>query len=407
LSSNKLHFNWIDTTVGNEIILEYGKSLPARKRRKGKIPVYGSNGITGYHDEALVSGPGIIVGRKGSVGEVKYSKTDFYPIDTTYYVTLKKKNDLVFWYYFLKTLNLTQMNTHSAVPGLNRELVYSLSIKKPSLLEQMKIGCILKTLDNKIDNNRCINNVLEEFGAAIFKRWFVDFEFPNKDGEPYRSSGGEMKKTENGSIPINWDIKNMKEVVDLQRGLSYKGKYLSDDGVPMINLGCIDPKGGIKREGIKYYIGEYKERHLVEHGDIVITNTDMTQKRELLGRPAIIPEYIDAERIIISHHIYAIKNKSNIPNWYLYYILQQRDFQDRAAGFATGTTVLALPRDAIFKYPLVIPSKEIINSFNRLIKKNIKMNYLLVEENDNLKNLRDTLLPRLMSGETRVQVEDH
>ncbi len=117
---------WQESRVGDHIELAYGDGLPERARKNGSVPVFGSNGITGLHDKALVKGPGIIIGRKGTVGQVVFSKTDFWPIDTTYYVKIKGDDNIVFWYYFLSTLGLNQMNSHSAVPGLNRDNVYEI-----------------------------------------------------------------------------------------------------------------------------------------------------------------------------------------------------------------------------------------------------------------------------------------
>jgi len=98
--ADELPEGWRECKLGDELVLQYGKGLREIDRKQGNIPVYGSNGPIGYHNEYLVKGPGIIIGRKGSVGEVKYSALDFYPIDTTYYVETNDKNDIKFLYYF-------------------------------------------------------------------------------------------------------------------------------------------------------------------------------------------------------------------------------------------------------------------------------------------------------------------
>src|SRR4051812_4846058 len=113
--------DWCETTLGDEIELAYGKSLPAHTRKPGSFNVFGSNGLVGTHTEACVEGPGIIVGRKGSVGEVTYSSDAFWPIDTTYYVVNKIGHNWRFLYHLLCHSDLTGLNSHSAVPGLNRE----------------------------------------------------------------------------------------------------------------------------------------------------------------------------------------------------------------------------------------------------------------------------------------------
>ena len=162
----------IQKYLKDEIELEYGKGLTRNQRRNGKIPVYGSNGIVDYNDKFYFEGPGIIIGRKGTVGSLKYEENNFWAIDTTYVVKLKNKNeDLIFWYYFLQTLGLERMNSHSAVPGLNRDRVYNIKINIPKKQEDRKrISIILGDLDKKIELNNQINDNLFELSF-----WDRDF----------------------------------------------------------------------------------------------------------------------------------------------------------------------------------------------------------------------------------------
>ncbi|MCQ9177559.1 restriction endonuclease subunit S [Streptomyces sp. IBSBF 2953] len=121
-----------EAAVGDVVELKYGKSLPAVRRTAGDVPVFGSGGIGGTHCDALVKGPGIVVGRKGTVGTIYWSEVDFFPIDTTFYVACKNsKISLEYMYFALGNLGLAHMNSDSAVPGLNRERVQSLSIRIP------------------------------------------------------------------------------------------------------------------------------------------------------------------------------------------------------------------------------------------------------------------------------------
>ena len=161
--------------LGDIIELAYGKSLPQRSRIPGRFSVFGSNGQVDTHNKSLVGGPGIIIGRKGSVGEVIWSKQNFWPIDTTYYVKLKNPdNDLRYWYYVLKTLGLNKLNSHSAIPGLNRDIAYIKLVPLRSMLEQKKIANILGSLDEKIELNRRMNETLEQLGQALFRHYFID-----------------------------------------------------------------------------------------------------------------------------------------------------------------------------------------------------------------------------------------
>jgi type I restriction enzyme S subunit len=138
---------WPKAKLGELITLEYGSGLSVNQRKAGKFPVFGSNGIIGYHMHSLVKGPGIIVGRKGSIGEVSFSESDFWPIDTTYYVVPKEELNLNWIYYLLTTLNLSKLNTATGIPGLNRDLVYTRIVSVPSLEEQKNIVEILSKVD--------------------------------------------------------------------------------------------------------------------------------------------------------------------------------------------------------------------------------------------------------------------
>ena len=222
----------------DELEFIYGKSLPAIKRVKGEIPVYGSNGIVDYHNESCFDGPGIIIGRKGTIGAIELSKSNFWSIDTTYKVNMIRENDcLEYWFYFLQTLGLNKMNTHSAVPGLNRNSVYALKISVfQDISERKAIAHILSTLDEKIEVNNQINKTLENIAQTIFKHWFVDFEFPNGAGEPYKSSGGEMVESELGMIPKGWKVTKLDEICNFISGYSYKGNELVASNNAMITI---------------------------------------------------------------------------------------------------------------------------------------------------------------------------
>ena len=159
--------DWEETTIGEFAPLTYGKSLPVRKRNAlGQVPVFGSNGIVGYHDTALTDGPTIIIGRKGTAGAVRYSPIPCWPIDTTFFFTADDADLTKFKYYVLRTLDLDAMNTDSAVPGINRNAVQARELYVPPLPEQRRIAHILGALDDKIELNRRMNATLEQMARA-------------------------------------------------------------------------------------------------------------------------------------------------------------------------------------------------------------------------------------------------
>lgn len=145
---------WVETTLGDIIEFKYGNALPKQSRVTGDFPVFGSNGIVGYHQEYLVKGPSIIIGRKGSSGSVHASLTPCYPIDTTYYVNVFDSISFYFAGYLLKTLKLDTLNRSTAIPGLNRQDAYQLPIKLPPLAEQRRIVAKLDSLTARIARAR-------------------------------------------------------------------------------------------------------------------------------------------------------------------------------------------------------------------------------------------------------------
>jgi len=149
--------DWELQKMGDVLSLEYGNNLPAKSREDGSVPVYGSNGQVDTHSEPSVGEAGIILGRKGSIGEAEFSEEPFWPIDTTYYITKKETDEnLRFLYYMLQDIQLERLNADSAIPGLNRNDAYGLNILVPPVAEQRKVASVLYTIDEAIDKTEQI-----------------------------------------------------------------------------------------------------------------------------------------------------------------------------------------------------------------------------------------------------------
>ena len=397
--------DWYEYELGQLLNFKRGHDLPKNSMVEGKVPVIGSNGIIGYHNIATTNAPCITIGRSGNIGKPLYINSDGWAHNTTLYVEDYKDNYPLYLYYLLKTLDFGHYGGGSAVPTLNRNHIHPIKVyATKNIYEQKAIAGTLSCLDNMIELNNRTNQVLEEIAQTIFKRWFVDFEFPNEDKEPYKSSGGEMVDSELGEIPKGWRVKTLGEFCEIKKGLSYKGKHLSVDGIPMINLGNVQPGGEFRYDKIKYYNGEYKERHIVKNGDIIIANTDITSDRVILGSPIIVPELTKGD-IIFTHHLFAF-GKLALPKSFLYYYLKSKAFRERAESYVTGTTVLALSKDAILSIKLIIPDDKGFIKFCELTDVLVKLKEANIQETHELETVRDTLLPKLMSGEIRVPVEE-
>lgn len=192
---------------------------------------------------------------------------------------------------------------------------------------------------------------------------------------------------------------HLGDFMRLERGLSYKGKYLADQGVPMLNLGNIMPGSVFREEKLKYYTGEYKMSNKVTYHDILIANTDLTQAREVIGSAILVPRF-DGD-VIYSHHLTAVRDPT-LPTYFLFEALKTPFFRSRAAGFATGTTVLALPKEAILDMPFELPNEKDVQEFEEWVTPLVLLQEENREQNTRLEQLRDALLPKLMSGEIDV-----
>jgi type I restriction enzyme S subunit len=168
--------DWKEVLLGEVIELKRGYDLPKNKRIPGFVPIVSSSGVSDFHAEAMVKGPGVVTGRYGTIGEVFYVSEDYWPLNTTLYVRDFKGNDPRFISYFLKTLDFQAYSDKGAVPGLNRNHLHLAKVRVPGESTQRSIARVLSCLDSKIDLNRRINQTLEAMAQAIFKSWFVDFD---------------------------------------------------------------------------------------------------------------------------------------------------------------------------------------------------------------------------------------
>lgn len=302
----------------------------------------------------------------------------------------------------------------SAQANISAAGIGSVQIPKLTETEQLEIGEIARAVDDRITLLRETNETLEAIAQALFKSWFVDFDPVRAKAEGKLPEGIDeataelfpdaFEETELGLVPKGWGVVSLNEYCKILKGCSYKGAGLSDNaGAYMLNLGCFNAPRVFAFENIKRYTGEYKERHRVSAGDLIVANTDMTQVRAILGRPLIVPDGLQDS--FISHHVFRLQLlNSDEPSMrnFLFFTLQQSEFRKRAIGYATGTTVLALPKEVLEGFKLTRPSNEVLAAFNEVtnpLLDSIQENEIKVNA---LSNLRDTLLPRLISGQLRI-----
>ena len=295
---------------------------------------------------------------------------------------------------------------------LARSRLKELRVPSPPESEQRAIAYILGTLDNKLAANSHLCHVREVMTREIFRSWFVDFdlvraklagrdsELPDKIAQLFPER---LKLSTLGEIPAGWSITTLGDHVSSTRGLSYRGSGLSDTGIPLHNLNSVLEGGGYKFTGIKYYDAEFKERHVIHPGDVIIANTEQGHKRLLIGFAAVIPRGFGAVGLF-SHHLFRVKldSRSTLTPLFLCHLLNSRSMQAVVSRYANGTTVNMLPRDGLQLPEFVLPPKELIQSFDQLATLTNELREQITWENQAIATLREVLLPVLMSGGMRV-----
>jgi len=385
---------WKTYELGEVLYLKSGKSRP---KEIGDYPVYGGNGILDYTNQFNVNDDTIIIGRVGAYcGSVYFEDRKIWISDNALYAKPKKGFNSRYLFYLLKDKKLNQFAGGSSHPLLTQGVLNDLEIELPNEQTQQRIASILSSLDDAIELNQQINKTLEEIAKAIFKEWFVDFNFPNATGK--------FQETEIGKISVGWRVETFEDVFDADRGLSYKGAGLAEsDATPMHNLNSVLEGGGYKTIGIKYYNGDYKDKHIVNAGDVIVANTEQGHKYMLIGYPSIVPQFY-GEHGIFSHHIYRIRPKVNcyLSPDFIYHLLLQPQVRDQVVGFANGTTVNMLKIEGLKRPKFAMPPKELAERFNAIAKANRLQAEQNIKENQSLTNLRETLLPKLIKGEIEI-----
>lgn len=308
-----------------------------------------------------------------------------------------EENDADFIYYLMtavgKHLNFLS-KTSTAVPIINKSTFSDYEIVVPSISEQRRIAKVLSSLDDEIEVNRRINDNLEQQAQALFKSWFVDFE-PFKD-QPFEES-------ELGMIPKGWKVYSMDELVKVIGGYSYKGSELHDSNIAMATIKNFNRNGGFKTDGFKEIIPSPKakpDQYLSKY-DILIAHTDLTQNADIIGNPALLLNYGDYERIIMSMDLVKVISKiDSITYGLLYSIFADSRFKSHALGYVNGTTVLHLSKKSVPEYKIALPCElTTVNQYGLILNSIFEKESFVIDESRRLLELRDTLLPRLMSGE--------
>ena len=308
-------------------------------------------------------------------------------------LTLRGKSNLLdndyLMFYLMSRIGQYELKSRasgSTVQGIKRTEFSRVNIILPPLQEQKSIANILTAFDDKIELLQAQNKTLEKIAQTIFKEWFGKYQ-------------------QELTPPNYWRIFSLSELVDVINGYSYKGKDLVEvSNEALVTLKSFDRNGGFQTRGFKPFKGSPKTQHEVKIGDLVVAHTDLTQDAEVLGNPAFIFDNGGFEKMYITMDLVKVISKNeNIGSSFLYYLMKDRYFKGHCVGYSNGTTVLHLSKKAIPEYQLYLPENfDLIKKFTKIANDTTNKISLNKEAIKSLKKTRDTLLPKLMIGQVRV-----
>ena len=291
----------------------------------------------------------------------------------------------------------------SKMPRGDKDQIMRYELPTFTPLEEENIGNMMVDIMSKINVNRQINDNLEAMAKQLYDYWFVQFDFPNEEGKPYKSSGGAMVWNDKlkREIPQGWNISNVKSLIEpIERGISYSSDDLLDPfATPMINLACFSKAGDYRLGEMKFFSGKVSNDKLISPMDMLIACTDMTQGADIIGRPILASDEYDQYTFSTDLALITPKGKFKM---YLYYTLRTPFYHKYIRPFASGTTVKHLNLIGVENYGLPVPPIEIQSKFEDLITLIKEKQSKNLNEINALTKQRDELLPLLMNGQATV-----
>lgn len=355
---------WKEYKLGEVVTFQRGHDLPKDKMVDGDIPVAGSNGVIGFHNEYTLEGPGVTIGRSGNIGIPHYYPKAYWAHNTVLYVKDFKGNDPKFIYYLLKTMDFTQLNTGSAVPSLNRNHIHELPVSVPSLDEQCRIASILTSLDDKIDLLRRENATLEAMAETLFRQWFVV----------------EAKE--------EWEEGKVGDEFVFIMGQSPSGDSFNEDGI-----------------GVPMYQGNADFGFRFPSKRVFTTQpTRFAEPNDTLisVRAPVGAQNMATEKCCIGRGVAAFRYKHN-PTYYSYTYYKLKSLLEEIKQFNDNGTVFgSISKSDFENLDVIIPDKETILGFQQQVK---VIDDKIMNNNNEIQTLiqtRDGLLPKLMSNEITI-----
>ena len=372
---------WKEDVLGNVLEVKYGKDH--KKLADGQYPVYGSGGLMRYVDSKLYDGPSILIPRKGTLNNIMFVESPFWTVDTMFWSIINTdKVDPKFLFYSICKRDFASMNVGSAVPSMTVNILNDIQISYPKNIEdQRRIVSILSSLDRKIELNNKINADLEEMAQAIFKNLFVDFE-PFKDGK--------FVDSELGMIPEGWKVGRLTEIASYMNGLAMQ-KFPpenDEDSLPVLKIKELGQ--GFCGPDSDRCSCNIKDECKVHNGDVIFSWSG-----------TLLVDVWCGGDCGLNQHLFKVTSKE-YPKWFYYYWTKHHLQEFIHIAKDKAVTMGHIKRGHLEEALVAIPDNDSMERAHELFEPILSKMISLRLENSRLSLLRDTLLPRLMSGELEV-----
>jgi type I restriction enzyme S subunit len=403
--------NFKSTPFHEFVTLQRGFDLPSHSRVQGTYPVVAAGGRVGFHNEFKVHSPGVVVGRSGSIGNPQFIQEPFWPLNTTLFVKDFHFNVPQFVYYVLKTIDFAGFNAGGTVPTLNRNHLANIEVLVPEHDRQSAIAGFLGNLDALIDHNNRISSTLEQIAQTIFKSWFIDFdpvhakargEHPGgMDAETAALFPDSFEDSELGLIPSGWTVSELSSILTLQGGYSFKSTSWSETGTPVVKIGNVKP-GMVDLAGCSFVSDtlaeELDSKYQLPQGSLIIGQTGYVGEVGLVAKTEKVP--------LLNQRVakFGLRDRSwRIP--FAYCITRESSFKSDVENASVGSAQANVGVSEILKIRRTLPPISLIHVFEDLFTPFFEQILTLRNQAESLEKIRDSLLPRLISGELEIPEE--
>ncbi|MDG4499668.1 restriction endonuclease subunit S [Streptococcus suis] len=361
---------------------------------KGDIPLYGSGGLMSHVNEALYSGEAILLPRKGTLSNIMYVNESFWTVDTMYYAVVNDKlADAFYLYSYLSQLDLSNLDSGSTLPSMTKSAYESIVVKLPDLKIQKAVATVLFNIRKKLEINNQINQELEAMAKTLYDYWFVQFDFPDENGKPYKSSGGKMVYNDQlkREIPEGWGVDSLWNIATFYNGLAmqkFRPASETHESLPVIKIR--EMFSGFSKDTEKASTAIPKEA-IIEAGDILFS-WSATLEVILWG----------GEKGALNQHIFKVTSEK-YPKSFIYNELRSYLKVFKTIAELRKTTMGHITQDHLKQAMIIVPPNDLIDEIHNRISPILKQQLDLKQQNQELTQLRDWLLPMLMNGQARVE----